>query len=216
MSSLFWEKPMCHCHAKNFRSVRERPVRICSVPMHQVAGETTKNMIIFFAKKLYYIPWLLKRIHLYRSKVCTSQAEDSDPSPQLPIHLPARTGMTCKQQKLLSAAPPHHALLLKFLEKIIETPGASWTQISEYHSGGLRIMIGQRTTVRWFKSRATRFSTTLLVVVVRADLGFSESEFFSQLSHRLSFLSLRDPQHNVYMYISAWRQARFVSSAFWQ
>jgi hypothetical protein len=80
-------------------------------------------------------------------------------------------------------------------------------------------MIGQRTTVRWFKSRATKFSTTLLVV--GADLGFSESDFFSQLlrsqlSHRLSFLSLRDPQHNVYMYISAWRQARFVSSAFWQ
>lgn len=61
-------------------------------------------------------------------------------------------------------------------------------------------MIGQRTTVRLFKSRATKLSTTLLVV--SADLGFSESDFFSQLSHRLSFLSLRDTQHNVYMYIS--------------
>jgi len=82
-------------------------------------------MITFFAKELYYIPWLLKRIHLYRSKVFTNQAEDSDPSPQLPIHLPARTRMTRKQKKLLSAAPPYHALFLKFLEKKIETPGAS-------------------------------------------------------------------------------------------
>jgi hypothetical protein len=88
MSSWFWEKSMCHCHPRNFRSVRERPVRICSVYNASSSWWNYKEHDHFFAIELYYIPWLLKRIHLYRSKVCTSQAEDSDPSPELRIHLP--------------------------------------------------------------------------------------------------------------------------------
>jgi hypothetical protein len=176
-------------------------------------------MIFFFAKELYYIPWLLKRIHLYRSKVCTSQAEDSDPSPQLCIHLPARTRMTCKQKKLLSAAPPHHALL-KFLEKKNSNTGcilnadqlipfwwaANYDRTKDHCTviqvSGNQIQHNSAGRSRWSRVQRKRFLLSAVTL--------------SAVTSTLVSLPKRSTIPCVHVYISAWRQARFVSSAFWQ
>jgi hypothetical protein len=128
---------------------------------------------------------------------------------------PARTRMTCKQKKLLIASPPHHALL-KFLEIFFWNTGcilnadrripfwcaANYDRTKDHCTliqvSGNQIQNNSAGRSRWSRVQRKRF-------------------LLSQLSRRLSFLSLRDPQHNVlHVYISAWMQARFVSSAFWQ
>lgn len=53
MSSWFWEKSMCHCHARNFRSVREKPVWIRSVYNASSSWWNYKEHNHFFAKELY-------------------------------------------------------------------------------------------------------------------------------------------------------------------